>query len=94
MQPITVITGILLGSSAAIASGLAVVLFIFWLLADDYPRLNAEMPNLLSSSVIFVALTALCAISFIGLVKERAWRWPAQLAMWAALSGVGWYYWP
>jgi len=94
MQPLTVITGILLGSSAAIASGLAVVLFLFWLLADDYPRLHAEMPSLLSSSAIFAVLTALCAISFLGLVKNRAWRWLAQVAMWLALAGVGWFFWP
>jgi hypothetical protein len=94
MQPLTVITGILLGSSAAIASGLAVVLFLFWLLADDYPRLNAEMPALLSSSAIFVGLTALCAISFLGLVKDRGWRWLAQFAMWLGLFGVGWFFWP
>lgn len=94
MQPITVITGIFLGSSAAIAVGLAVVVFIYWLLLDDYPRLESEMPILLQSSAIFSAVTVVCAVSFIGVLKTRPWRWMAQAAMWASLVGVGYYYWP
>jgi hypothetical protein len=94
MQPIAIITGIFLGSSAAIASGLAVVLFIYWLLLDEYPRLEAEMPMLLQSSGIFLVMTGICAAAFISEVKQRPWRLWAQLAMWASLLGVGYYYWP
>jgi hypothetical protein len=94
MQPIAVITGVLLGSSFAIASGLGVVLFIYWLLMDDYPRLQSEMPILLESCLIFTGLTAICAVGFLGVLKMRPWRWGAQLAMWAGLIWVGYYYWP
>ena len=94
MQPIAIITGIFLGSSAAIASGLAVVLFIYWLLLDEYPRLEAEMPMLLQSSGIFLVITVICAVSFIGVVKMRPWRWAAQGVMWASLAGVVLFYWP
>lgn len=94
MQPIAIITGIFLGSSAAIASGLAVVLFIYWLLLDEYPRLESEMPMLLQSSGIFLVITVICAVSFIGIIKMRPWRWAAQAVMWASLAGVGFFYWP
>ncbi|MDH3401586.1 MAG: hypothetical protein OEM03_11555 [Chromatiales bacterium] len=94
MQPIAIITGIFLGSSAAIASGLAVVLFIYWLLLDEYPRLEAEMPVLLESSGIFLVMTVVCAVSFIGVIKMRPWRWAAQAVMWASFLGVAYYYWP
>ena len=94
MQPIAVITGIFLGSSFAIASGLAVVLFIYWLLVADYPRLQAEMPVLLESCGIFAVLTVICAFSFLGVLKMRPWRWFAQVAMWVAILCVGYFYWP
>jgi hypothetical protein len=94
MQPIAVITGIFLGSAFAIASGLGVVLFIYWLLMDDYPRLQSEMPILLESCAIFTVLTVICAVSFLGVLKLRPWRWLAQLAMWAGILGIAYYYWP
>jgi hypothetical protein len=92
MQPLTVITGILLGSSAAIAAGLTVVLFLFYILADEHPRLAAEFRPLQISTVIFLVMTALCAASFLGLVKRAPWRWIAQAAMWLGLTLTVLYY--
>lgn len=94
MQPLTVITGILLGTSAAIALGLAVVLFLFLVLQGEHPRLAAEFRPLLASTSIFIAMTAVCAASFVGLAKGLRWRWLAQAAMWAGIAGVAWYYLP
>lgn len=94
MQPLTVITGILLGTSTAIAVGLAAVLLIFFLLADEYGRLQAEFRPLLLSTTIFICMTAICAMSFLGLVRQARWRWPMQAAMWIALAGVVLYYLP
>lgn len=92
MQPLTVITGILLGSAASIALGLAVVLLIFLILSGEHPRLAAEFPSLLVSTAIFIAMTAICAASFLSLVKELRWRWAAQAAMWIALALIALYY--
>lgn len=94
MSPLTIITGILLGSSASIAAGLSVVLLLFVLLADRHPRLASEYPALLESAGIFMFLTAICGISFIGLIRRRRWRWAAQAVMWAGLAAAILYFLP
>jgi len=94
MRPLTVITGILLGSCLSIAFSLAAVLLIFAILGDDYPRLSHEYGPLLASFSIFTAMTAITALSFYALVKHHPARWAAQAVMWAGLLGVGYYYWP
>ena len=88
MRPLTIITGILLGSAASIGVGLAVVLLLFSLLIDEYPRLQSELPSLVSSTLIFLALTAVRAISFFALIIEWRWRWAGQALMWASLFAV------
>jgi hypothetical protein len=94
MHPLTVVTGILLGSAVSIAVGLAVVMLIFFLLAAEHPQLGAEIGALVTNTVIFLALTAICAASFISLVKEFRWWWIAQLGMWATLGVIVFYYIP
>ena len=94
MQPLTVITGILLASSAAITFCTLVVAFLLYLYADDYSYVDAEFPVFLLSATLFSLLTAVCAVSFIGLLRNKAWRWWAQLAMWLAIALIGLYYWP
>ena len=94
MHPLTMVTGILLGSSLAISLGLAVVVFLFFLLGEDHPQLATEFRPLLKSTGLFVGQTALCAGGFIGLIKRRPWRWYAQGAMWLGLALILLYYWP
>ena len=94
MRPLTVVTGILLGSCLSIAFSLAAVLVIFLILGDDYPRLGQEYGSLLASFSIFTAMTAISAASFYALIKHHAARWLAQATMWAGLAGVVYYYWP
>jgi hypothetical protein len=94
MRPLTVITGILLGSSLSIAFSLAAVLVIFTILGDDYPRLDHEFGPLLVSFSIFTAMTTISAASFYALVKHHPARWMAQACMWAGFALTGFYYWP
>ena len=94
MRPLTVITGILLGSSLSIAFSLAAVLIIFTVLGDDYPRLNEEFRPLLASFFLFSVMTAISGASFYALLRHLRWRWIAQAAMWAGFALTGWYYWP
>ena len=42
---------------------------------------------------IFLGLTALAGISFVGLARERPWRRWAQAALWATLSLLAAVYW-
>jgi hypothetical protein len=67
---------------------------IFFVLGDDYPRLNREYGPLQASFSIFTAMTAISAASFYTLAKHHAARWLAQGLMWSGLFGVAWYYWP
>ena len=94
MRPLTVITGILLGSCLSIAFSLAAVLLIFTILGDEYPRLSREFGPLLASLSIFTVLTAITAVSFYALVHNHSARWYAQGLMWASLVATGAWYWP
>lgn len=94
MRPLTVITGIILGSCLSIAFSLAAVSLIFLILGDEYPRLSHEIRPLMQSFGLFTAMTAISAVSFYALVKEHPGRWAAQAMMWAGLVGVGVFYWP
>lgn len=94
MRPLTVVTGILLGSSFAIAASLAAVMIVFLVLADEYPRLQYEFRALTYSLLIFIGMTAATALSFYALVNNHP-RWlQAQLLMWGALAGTVLYYLP
>ncbi len=94
MKPLTIITGVVLGSAASITLGLAVVMLIFVLSGLDQPRIRDEFSPLAGSVGLFALLTACSAASFVGLLKARRWRWWAQAAMWGVLLLVGLYYWP
>lgn len=94
MRPLTVINLIILGSCFAIAFSLAGVLIVVLVLGDEYPRLQAEFRPLLNSLFLFLALTAISATSFYGLVITHRLRFWAQGAMWLGLFATGWYYWP
>lgn len=94
MRPLSVITLIILGSSFAITFSLAAVIVVVLILGDEYPRLARESGPLTQSFVLFVGMTIVAAASFYSQVKRHAWRHWMQGAMWAALIGVGWYFWP
>ena len=88
MRPLTVLTGIVLGSSAATTFGLGATLVVFLVLSGEIPEYRAELPLLTRYLVVFVALTGLSAVSFIGQARHRPWRAWAQLAMWGALAAL------
>ena len=94
MHPLTVVTGILLGSCLSIMVSLAAVMLIYLILGDEYPRLALEFSALVESTLIFLALTALSGLSFYSLLKRLGSRWWLQFTMWAALAATAYYYWP
>ena len=94
MRPLTIINLLLLGTAVSISLSLSVVALLFVLLAPKYPQMGAEIGTLFKSTALFYVLTALCGVSFIGLLRERRWRWVAQAAMWAGLVVVVWYFLP
>ena len=94
MRPLTVLTGIVLGSSAATTFGLGATLIVFLVLSGETPQFRDELPLLAGYLAIFVALTVVAMVSFIGQARQRPWRRWAQAAMWLALALVaGLYFW-
>ena len=93
MKPLTVVTGIILGSCLSIALSLAAVLLMFLVLGEEYPRVEYEFGALTVSLGIFVCMTAVSAMSFYSLLIQHRFRVPAQLAMWLGLALTGLYYW-
>lgn len=94
MRPLTVITGILLGSCTAISLSLAAVLFVFLVLDADYPRLRHELRPLTQSLFIFLGMTSLSGLSFYASTKNHRLKSWSQLAMWSGLAATTWFYWP
>lgn len=94
MRPLTVITGIVLGSCLSITVSLGAVLLMFLLLGDDYPRLRAEFSGLLTSLLIFLLMTGFSGVSFYALLKDYSWRYASQVVMWLGLTATGYHYWP
>ena len=93
MRPLTVLTGIVLGSAAATTFGLGATLIVFLVLSGETPQFRDELPLLAGYLAIFVGLTAMAGISFIGLARDRPWRHWAQAAMWGSLAGLIALYW-
>jgi hypothetical protein len=87
------LTGIVLGSSAATTFGLGATLIVFLVLSNETPQFREELPLLAGYLAIFVGLTAMAGISFIGLARDRPWRHWAQAAMWGSLAGLIALYW-
>lgn len=94
MTPLGFLTGVVLGSAASIAVVLAMVVVVFAFSASGRPVLAHEYPALLIAMGLFALLAATAGAAFVGLQRERPWRWAAQAAMWLALAAIGWYYWP
>ena len=93
MRPLTVLTGIVLGSSAATTFGLGATLVVFLVLSGEVPEFRAELPMLAVYLLLFIGLTALAGVSFVGLAKNRPWRRWAQGALWGALAVLAALYW-
>ena len=94
MRPLTMVTGIVLGSSLSIAVSLAAVLLIFVVLGEEHPRVQAEFRPLAHSVMVFLAMTAISALSFYTLLTNHRGRICAQVLLWVGLLATGWYYWP
>lgn len=94
MGPLAAVNLILLGSCLAITVSLVATVIVVLVLRDEYPRLQHEFGPLLVRLAIFIAMTAVSALSFYGIVKSHRLRLWGQAAMWLGLLLTAWYYWP
>jgi len=88
VRPLTVLTGIVLGSAAAATFSLLATLVVFAFLLDENPQFRAEMPMLALYTAASVGLTGIAAISFIGEVRDRGWRRWSQVGMWVVVIAL------
>jgi drug/metabolite transporter (DMT)-like permease len=82
------LTGFLLGSSAAICFGLLGVAVVFLMLGPEQPALRREVLPLLTHLGRFAALTAAAAFSFYGLLRDRPWRRLSVAVLLLVLGGL------
>lgn len=94
MRPLTVLIGIVLGSSVSIALGLGMVLIVFLILVDERPQLRDEFIPLLTAVALFSAVSALAMAAFLGTLRQRPWRHVAIAGLCGGLLLLGWIYWP
>ena len=94
MRPLGFLTGVVLGSAAAISLVLLMVVLTLALSAGRDPGIGREFPALVATAALFAALAGSAAAAFVGVQRERPWRWAAQAAMWLLLAGIAWYFWP
>lgn len=94
MGPLGFLTGVVLGSAVSISGVLAMVLVVFLVVSSDHPALLEEYAPLVKAIVLFAILAAVAGTAFVGLQKNRSWRWLAQGVMWATLAAIAWSYWP
>ena len=94
MRPLTVVTGIIAGSSVAITVSLAAVIVITLILGDEYPRIQHEFRPLLESMLLFFGMTAISAASFYTLLINHRWAMGLQILLWAAVAATVYYYIP
>jgi hypothetical protein len=92
--PFTVLLGIILGTLFSITFCTCIVGFVFWYLGDEAPRLASEVDSLIEIVWVFLILTVLAAISFVGSLKLAQWRYFSLSGMWLGLFMTGYYYWP
>ena len=94
MRPLTVLIGILLGTSVSMTFSLAAVSLISGLLSGSHPELSADLPALVTLLIMSVFLTAATVGSFVGELRRRSWRLGAHAATVAVLGVMIFWYWP
>jgi hypothetical protein len=94
MKPLTVLLGIVLGSAVALAVSLAMTGVVFVLLPEYSARLQGERLPLFKALAWSWSIAAVAGTSFVGELRGRAWRWPAEGLLLLMLAILAWRYWP
>jgi hypothetical protein len=94
MRPGVVLVGFVLGSAVGISFSLFGVLVIYLVLRSEDSRIAAEIGPLLTNLTMFVALTAVAAVTFYAELRQFAWRAVCRVALVGAVAGLAAFYWP
>lgn len=94
MRPMTFINGVILGSAAALAGVLGVILIFRLALISDHSldqvvvRSDLPLGELLHDMLIFAALTLFSGLAFWGQLMQKRWRWLTECALAVAVAAV------
>ncbi|HVO00435.1 MAG TPA: hypothetical protein VMT49_10370 [Steroidobacteraceae bacterium] len=94
MKPLTVLLGIVLGSATALAVSLSMTGVVFLLLPEYSARLAGEQAPLLKALAWSWSLVLVAGAGFVGELRGRTWRHPAQILLALMLAALAWRYWP
>ncbi|MBM4216713.1 MAG: hypothetical protein FJ178_02510 [Gammaproteobacteria bacterium] len=93
MRPLSVLLGIVLGSSVSITVALALTLVVFLMLPEFAERIGEEFPPLLLTLAGSALIAVVSALGFYGELRETAWRRAPQVALVLLLTVIGWLVW-
>jgi len=94
MRPLTILIGIVMGSTVSLAVGLLGTWIVILFLPKEAERFAPEHAALLESIAMFTALAAATAFSFYGDLRTRPWRMGAHIVSLLLLATTIWVYWP
>lgn len=94
MRPLTVLLGIIMGSSVAMAVSLAMTAIVFLLLGDAAARYRHDGAPLLRGLLWSWSAMAISVTAFYGMVRQRPWRAWAAGAVFLMLAVIGLVFWP
>ena len=94
MRPLTILLGIVMGSTVSLAVGLLGTWIVILFLPQQAERFAPEHAALLKAIALFTALAAATALSFYGDLRSRTWRLAAHALSLLLLVATIWVYWP
>jgi hypothetical protein len=94
MRPLTILLGIVMGSTVSLAIGLLGTWIVILFLPQDAERFAPEHAALLQSIAIFTTLAAASAFSFYGELRSRTWRLSTHALSLLLIALTIWVYWP
>ena len=78
MRYVLILDAALLALAATMAMVLAVVCLLYGLHSELSVRIGAEMPTLITATLVFAFMAAFIGAAFWALLRRVAWRWWAQ----------------
>ncbi len=94
MRPLTILLGIVMGSTVSLSVGLLGTWIVILFLPKEAERFAPEHAALLQAIALFTALAAASAFSFYGDLRSRSWRLTAHAVSVLLLATTIWVYWP
>ena len=94
MKPLTVLLGIITGFVVVLVVVLGMTGVVFLLLPEYSARLASEQTPLLKGLAWSWSLALVAAASFVGELKRKTWRRPAQALLVLILMLLAWRFWP